>query len=242
MLRGLVCSGGRFEVAAKRKCRRELSPGSRWCAEPDSVRSVRPRRHNVGPTVTIEIGKRYAVDDPFAIVPGNLLKAVPLPRVEVDRSRLVHPPNNDVRPAVAIEIRHRERVGRPSRPRKLYGISEVAPAAIEDHVRGSFLFLNDCEVQLAITIKIGCHADPDPRRTLSHPGRLEEMALAIVPQNYALSTVAVRYEEVGRAVTIKIRRYNRCGGFRGQRLASRKATLAVVQAREARDWGGRSAD
>src|SRR5215831_1527281 len=84
-----------------------------WCAEPDSVRGVGARGHNVGPTVTIEVGKRHAVDNPFAIVPRDLMEAVSLPRVVVDGSRLLHPAHNDVRLSVAIEIRDRQRVGRP---------------------------------------------------------------------------------------------------------------------------------
>src|SRR5437879_2467242 len=78
--------------------RKQLLHRERWCAEPNSVRGVRPRRHNVEPTVTIEVGKRHAVDDSFAVVPGHLMEAVSLPRVVVDGSRLLHPANNNVRP------------------------------------------------------------------------------------------------------------------------------------------------
>src|SRR5262249_45150870 len=98
-----------------------------------------------------------------------------------DRSRPVHPANDDIRPPVAIEIRHRQRVGLPPRPRKLYGISEVAPTTIGDHVGASFSLLDDCQVQPTIAIKIGGDSDPDPGRTRPYLGRGEEMAFPIVP-------------------------------------------------------------
>src|SRR5262249_43176548 len=59
---------------------------------------------------------------------------------------------------------------------------------------------------------------------------------AIVPEDHALSAVAVRDEEVDEAITVEVFGDDDCGRLGGERRACGEGTLAIVETEIAGTW------
>lgn len=62
------------------------------------------------------------------------------------------------------------------------------------------MFLDDCEIEAAISIEIAGGSDAGPRVSGAYFGRCREVSLAVIPQEDTLPAVAVRNEEVDGTV------------------------------------------
>ena len=114
--------------------------------------------------------------------------------------------------------------GKPDR------FSELASAAIKDDEGRLEAFIDDRQIGPPVTVEIAGRAHANPRFGCAYLARGREVAFAVVPKHDALAAIAMRHEQIERAITVKIRRYDgRCRLCR-ERFACGKPALAVVEA------------
>src|SRR5260370_30691054 len=190
---------------------RELAPVARFRAEPDTVGSIGARRYDVRPAVSIEVSEGQAVHGALAVVPPDLVERAALPGVDVYRSAQLHVAHDDVRTLVAIQIGDRQAVRRPLGAGKPDRFSELASPAIKDDEGSLEAFIDDRQIGPPVAVEIAGRAHANPGFGCPYLGRGGKVPLAVVPKHDALAAVAMRHEQVERAIAVKIRRYDRGG-------------------------------